>query len=92
MAKRKLFWVRISLLVLATLFELDALYWLLFFLWRSAADPAQNALWHSRIYLCQRPVSLPSSHGSLSSLGYLEIERESPAKTNAQILAFAEPS
>ncbi|ADW71406.1 hypothetical protein AciX9_4460 (plasmid) [Granulicella tundricola MP5ACTX9] len=51
MAKRKLFWVRISLLVLVTLFGLDALYWLLFFLWRSAADPAQNALWHSRIYL-----------------------------------------
>jgi hypothetical protein len=50
MAQHKLFWVRISLLVLTTLVGLDGLYWLLFFLWRSAADPAQNALWHSRIY------------------------------------------
>jgi hypothetical protein len=50
MAERELFWARISILVLATLFGLDALYWLLFF-WRSGADPAQNALWHSRIYL-----------------------------------------
>jgi hypothetical protein len=39
-----------GVLILATLFGLDAAYWLLFFLWRSAADPANNHLWFPRIY------------------------------------------
>lgn len=38
------------LLILVTLIGLDAVYWLLFYLWRSAADPS-NALWRTRIYI-----------------------------------------
>ncbi len=50
MTVNKSYWIGIPLLFLATLLGLDGLYWLLFFLWRSAADPANNAIWHSHIY------------------------------------------
>jgi hypothetical protein len=51
MATRKVyvFWA-VILLALLTLLELDSIYWLLFFLWRSAAEPALNYLWFPRIY------------------------------------------
>jgi hypothetical protein len=49
MTENKFYWIGIPLLVLATLVGLDGLYWLLFFLWRSAADPANNGVWHSHI-------------------------------------------
>jgi len=49
MPARTVFWIRIGLLILITLVGLDALYWLLFFLWRSAAEPARHALWNSHI-------------------------------------------
>ena len=50
MSGKKRYWIGIPLLVLATFIGLDGLYWLLFSLWRSAADPANSALWHSQIY------------------------------------------
>jgi hypothetical protein len=40
----------VILLALLTLIELDSVYWLLFFLWRSAALPVSNNLWFPRIY------------------------------------------
>jgi hypothetical protein len=39
-----------SILLLVPLFGIDAAYWLLFFLWRAAADPANNHIWFLRIY------------------------------------------
>jgi hypothetical protein len=39
-----------GVLLLVTLFGLDAAYWLLFSLWRAAADPANNYIWFPRIY------------------------------------------
>jgi uncharacterized membrane-anchored protein len=46
--KRYSLWIALLLL---TLFAADAVYWTLFFAWRSAADPANNALWHPRFYV-----------------------------------------
>jgi hypothetical protein len=50
MTDNKLLWIRITLLIFATLVGLDGLYWFLFFLWRSAANPGNNALWLLQIY------------------------------------------
>lgn len=47
--KRGVHWV-VILFILLTIIGLDSIYWLLFFLWRSAAQPADNALWLPRIY------------------------------------------
>jgi uncharacterized membrane-anchored protein len=43
--------IGIFLLVLVTLAGLEAVYWLLFFVWRTAADPSTNSLWWPRIYI-----------------------------------------
>jgi hypothetical protein len=45
--KRSALW---ALLLVLTIAGLDATYWLLFFLWRSAAEPINNTLWRPRIY------------------------------------------
>jgi hypothetical protein len=47
--KRGVLWV-VILFTLLTLIGLDSVYWLLFFIWRSAAQPADNTLWRPRIY------------------------------------------
>src|ERR1700737_4222714 len=52
--KRYIPWAWI-LLVLLTLLSLDSIYWLIFFLWRSAAEPAVNNLWLPRIYIWLSP-------------------------------------
>jgi hypothetical protein len=39
------------LLVVVSIVGLDAAYWLLFYLWRTAADPSRKSLWLTRIYL-----------------------------------------
>jgi hypothetical protein len=51
MTRNTVFWARTVLLVVTTLLGLYGLYWVLFFLWRSAAEPAQQAIWNSRIYI-----------------------------------------
>jgi hypothetical protein len=48
--KRYILWAGIFLLLL-TFLSLDAIYWLLFFIWRSAAETALNGLWLPRIYI-----------------------------------------
>ena len=50
-AKKQYVLGAVILLALLTLIELDSVYWLLFFLWRSAAQPVSNNLWLPRIYL-----------------------------------------
>ncbi len=47
--KRGVIWV-VILFTLLTLIGLDSVYWLLFFIWRNAAQPTDNALWLPRIY------------------------------------------
>jgi hypothetical protein len=50
MTKKKNYMIGRVLLVLLTLIGFDSAYWLLFFIWRSAAEPANNALWLPRIH------------------------------------------
>ena len=40
-----------AVIALVALLGLDSIYWLLFFLWRSAAEPALNHFWLPRIYV-----------------------------------------
>jgi uncharacterized membrane-anchored protein len=51
MTANKRILIGIFLLILVTLIGLDAVYWLLFFLWRCAADPSNNALWWPRVLI-----------------------------------------
>jgi hypothetical protein len=47
-SKRYALW---SALVVLLLIAADGLYWAMFFTWRSAADQANDQLWHPRIYI-----------------------------------------
>lgn len=47
--KRSALWILI-LFTLLTLIGLDSVYWLLYFIWRSAAQPSNNAVWLPHIY------------------------------------------
>lgn len=38
-----------GLLFLVSLVGIFCVYWLAFYVWRSAADPANNSVWHARI-------------------------------------------
>jgi uncharacterized membrane-anchored protein len=73
--KRKL--IGVFLLALVTLVGLDAVYWLLFFIWRTAADPSNNAIWWPHIY-----IWFATAVGALAGWIVLLVWISKPTKAN----------